>query len=272
LDFVNITPPSHWEALELFLGARNRSTNPWLRRSSAEMSGERPHRNGTLFKIVDEVPDGRALGVKGFTLDHVSWVCPVEDSSLPQILEHLDQMPRENPYSFIAECKNAGSPGACGKYPCAQSTIEWQFVQSALPARNRTRDTCTLYSDIFNLWHRSTYRPRKGATLGTGAEVKTWMRYLDRVSDCATMFTTSKGFIGLCSSAVCEGDTVALLHGASAPAVLRPRSSSKPETGKHDIGPSHLFRGFGFVPGVMKGQLNNLCGRPNLREKEFVLV
>ena len=85
-----------------------------------------------------------------------------------------------------------------------------------------------------------------GIPIAFPVEIKEWLRHLasELKSSCQNrrlVALREHGF-GLCPESVVEGDVIAILHGLSVPAVLRP------------IGERHVFVGPCFVDGMMYGE------------------
>lgn len=91
-----------------------------------------------------------------------------------------------------------------------------------------------------------------------------WTKYARwlGLSGIEEVFTTSRGYIGVCSAGVEEGDVVCVLHGVTVPIVIRPSSKQG----------EFVLVGDCFVEGLMNGEAIELVETGELEEHILTLV
>ena len=106
--------------------------------------------------------------------------------------------------------------------------------------------------------HGSPARYPTGTNSGW-VENRSWI-YHGRTTYELTMFTTTKGFIGLATTDVVSGDIIGLFHLHTQPCVLRPREGGR-----------HSFHGFVAVESTASGDLETFCGNDFFAPQRFIL-
>ncbi|KAK5122971.1 hypothetical protein LTR85_003537 [Meristemomyces frigidus] len=175
------------------------------------------------------------------------------------MLEYLfDGTPR----SVVAEFERAGLQKPWLSHP---STCSLDFDKIAskfgIELTDAVKDDLTMtavWESAF-LWtrHRRTFTPDDDLRAVLGEQK---MYQVSAKTYKQDFFSTANGFIGLGPESLEVGDVVVVPFGASRPFVLR------------DHGGHHVLVGDAVVPGIMSGQLTNLCKEGTIEARDYLLM
>lgn len=199
----------------------------------------------------------------------------MEQSAVQHILSNLEQavfaLPNASPYRTASP---RGSPCRRLECQCPKSSIDWSLLKdttqwipevdghSYIGGFTNRRLLQTLYS------HWSFCVTLRGVGDLQTVQVDPYNDpsrqhddYAELVGGRPDFFVTNAGFFGTAPYGIQPGDCVVLPHGSDAPVRLR----RDPEDGMFE------FRGFGYVQGIVQGELLELCQDPALEEVVVIL-
>lgn len=181
----------------------------------------------------------------------------------------IAEMPSLYPYCALIRSEHAAlNDGSSCLCQHIRPDISWSALQAAARSpelcsrQSEPTDTCFFsVAKLFRAWYKSLpHVDGLNDKPDLTAFVQSWFDYLDWLSESSAFITTAHGFIGMASGETQPGDTLALLRGSSAPAVLQ-----RTEHG-------YTFKGLAYLNGLEDREFLEHHPADCLQETDFVLV